>query len=149
MLEHVRGINYDLFFRIIHNILKHNGKFVLHTIISGIEKFDQYEALNSFMTIHIFQNGQIPHLNWIEKAVRSNHMQMEHVEYFGGQHYAETLKVWKHEMLRHRLEILKMGYNDELIRSYEYYFSICEAAFRLGNLIAHIVIINAPELKLQ
>jgi len=150
MLEHVRGHNFDLFFKKIQKILKPNGKFVLHTIISGREMMDKKNALDCYVTRHIFPNSQIPHLNWIEKAVRDNHMQMEHVEYFGGQHYAETLKVWKHQMLSNKEKILEMGYDDNLLRSYEYYFNICEADFRVGELhVAHIIIVNSPELHLQ
>jgi len=149
MLEHVRGQNFDLFFNKIHNILQPGGKFVLHTIISGREKMDQKNALDCYVTTHIFPNGQIPHLNWIEKAVRHNKMQMQHVEYFGGQHYAETLKVWKQHMISKSDKILEMGYNKDLLRSYEYYFTICEAAFRIGDLhVAHIIIVNSPELHI-
>jgi cyclopropane-fatty-acyl-phospholipid synthase len=149
MLEHVRGQNFDLFFNKIHNILQPGGKFVLHTIISGREKMDQKNALDCYVTTHIFPNGQIPHLNWIEKAVRNNKMQMQHVEYFGGQHYAETLKVWKQQMISKSDKILEMGYNKDLLRSYEYYFTICEAAFRIGDLhVAHIIIVNSPELHI-
>jgi len=150
MLEHVRGQNFDLFFSTIHKILQPGGKFVLHTIISGREKMDQKNALDCYVTTHIFPNGQIPHLNWIEKAVRHNKMQMQHVEYFGGQHYAETLKVWKNQMIRKSDKILEMGYNESLLRSYEYYFTICEAAFRIGDLhVAHIIIVNSPELQIN
>lgn len=150
MLEHVRGQNFDLFFNKIHNILKPGGKFVLHTIISGREKMDQKNALDCYVTTHIFPNGQIPHLNWIEKAVRDNNMQMQHVEYFGGQHYAETLKVWKQQMTSKSGKILELGYNESLLRSYEYYFTICEAAFRIGDLhVAHVIIVNSPELRLS
>jgi cyclopropane-fatty-acyl-phospholipid synthase len=149
MLEHVRGQNFDMFFNKIHNILQPGGKFVLHTIISGSEKMDQKNALDCYVTTHIFPNGQIPHLNWIEKAVRNNNMQMEHVEYFGGQHYAETLKVWKNQMMSKSDKILEMGYHKDLLRSYEYYFTICEAAFRAGDVhVAHIIIVNSPELHI-
>lgn len=149
MLEHVRGQNFDLFFKKINKILQPGGKFVLHTIISGREKMDQKNALDCYVTTHIFPNGQIPHLNWIEKAVRHNKMQMQHVEYFGGQHYAETLKVWKQQMMSKSDKILEMGYNENLLRSYEYYFTICEAAFRIGDLhVAHIIIVNSPELHI-
>lgn len=149
MLEHVRGQNFNAFFKKIEKTLQPGGKFVLHTIISGREKMDQKNALDCYVTTHIFPNGQIPHLNWIEKAVRDNNMQMQHVEYFGGQHYAETLKVWRQEMIHQSDKIVEMGYSKDLLRSYEYYFTICEAAFRIGDLhIAHIIIVNSPELHL-
>lgn len=149
MFEHVTKKNIPIFFKTIKNTLKPGKRMVLHTIISGKEEWDKEQVCKGYVTTYIFPGAQIPHLSWIEDEIKKNRMQMEHVEYFGGQHYAETLKVWKKQLLENKQNILNMGYPIDLIRSYDYYFTACEASFRLGEMqVAHIIIVNSEELKL-
>jgi cyclopropane-fatty-acyl-phospholipid synthase len=156
MMEHVRVENYNTFFQVIQKILKPGGRMVLHTIIKGKEVDTSYQEIPSYVTAHIFPGGQIPCLGWMETEIIANGMQIEHVEYFGGQHYAETLFVWRQQLVARTPEILswkdKKGqqkYPLQLIRSYLYYFTVCEMLFRNGELhTAHLIIVNAPILKL-
>jgi len=156
MMEHVRVENYNTFFQVIQQILKPGGRMVLHTIIKGKEVDTNYHEIPSYVTAHIFPGGQIPCLGWMESEIIANGMQIEHVEYFGGQHYAETLFVWRQQLVTRTPEILswkdekgRQKYPLHLIRSYLYYFTVCEMLFRNGEFhTAHLIIVNAPLLKL-
>ena len=157
MMEHVRVENYNKFFQVVNIILKPGGRMVLHTIIKGEEVDPGYQEIPSYVTAHIFPGGQIPCLGWLEEEITVNGMQVEHVEYFGGQHYAETLLTWRQQLVARTPEILswknekgQQKYPLHLVRSYIYYLTICEMLFRNGKLhTAHLIIVNEPLLKLR
>ena len=156
MFEHVRVENYSKFFQVVHTILKPGCKMVLHTIIKGEEVHSESQEIPTYVTAHIFPGVQIPCLGWMQNEIHANGMQIEHVEYFGGQHYAETLYTWRKQLVSQIPEILswknekgEQKYPIHLIRSYIYYLTACEMSFRNGQLhIAHLIIVNAPLLTL-
>ncbi len=46
-----------------------------------------------------------------------------------GPHYARTLKDWRERFLARLDDIRELGYSDEFIRLWEYYFCYCEGGF--------------------
>jgi cyclopropane-fatty-acyl-phospholipid synthase len=46
-----------------------------------------------------------------------------------GPHYARTLSDWKQRFMSRLAEVRKLGYSEEFIRLWEYYFSYCEGGF--------------------
>jgi cyclopropane-fatty-acyl-phospholipid synthase len=141
MFEHVRYENYDSFFSMIKRCLNKTGRFVLHTIIST-EKTNPEIHNETFISKHIFPGGQIPNNDWITNAVLRNNLNIIHTEYFGGQHYAKTLHIWRENMLKKKDYILK-NYSEKLLNTYDYYFSVCEALFTSGSMgIGHYIITN-------
>jgi cyclopropane-fatty-acyl-phospholipid synthase len=57
-------------------------------------------------------------------------LQVESVENIGV-HYAETLRNWRQRFLRATERLAGMGFGRAFRRKWIYYFSICEAQFRL------------------
>ena len=60
-----------------------------------------------------------------------------------GIHYAQTLREWKYKLFANRANIEKLGFDATFFRTWEYYFSYCEAGFSsrvLGNL--HLILIR-------
>jgi cyclopropane-fatty-acyl-phospholipid synthase len=130
MIEHIRAFNYNDFFNKIWNILAPNGRCVIHSITSTEHGTTiNSGATKSFVTKHIFPGSQIPKIEWIVDAIKKNGFKIIHIEMLGGQHYAKTLNAWKTNLLNSINLIKKRGYGDHLIRTYEYYFAICEALF--------------------
>ncbi len=145
MYEAVTQFNGTMFFDQVKQSLKDNGVFVMHCISSIDTSKPQDYMGDSYVLKHIFPGGQIPDVQWIYRHIRDSRMSLIHHEMFGGQHYAETLKHWRQNMLKSRDYLLSRGYKEELIRSYEYYFSSCEAAFRANTMgLSHFVIVNHP-----
>lgn len=137
MFEHVRAVNYPLFFRQIRKCLTPHGRFVLHSIISCQEQCgDPKKQMDSFVTTHIFPGGQIPRIQWIYDALRGSDLQIVHEERFSGQHYAETLRHWRQNLEKQKHKVKDI----QLYRKYQYYLTICEAQFRVGTMgIIHLV----------
>lgn len=141
MFEHVRYENYDTFFECIKQILKPNGRMVLHTIIDVKSKDPQYVD-KSFISEYIFPGGQIPNNDWITTKINQHKLMLIHGEIYGGQHYARTLHEWYDNMYTNKDYIIGK-YGEELFRRYEYYFKICEVGFATGKLaLGHYIISN-------
>ena len=57
--------------------------------------------------------------------------------------YAKTLSAWRASFLDNRESIQSLGFNDDFIRLWEYYFSYCEGGFRESAIgLAHIELIK-------
>lgn len=142
MFEHVTYKNYDSFFKCIKKILKPNGKFLLHTIIST-EKTDPKYIDKTFVSEHIFPESQIPNNDWITDSITKNGLSLVHSEFFGGQHYANTLNEWYGNLQKNKDELITL-YGIKLYLTYEYYFNICIAGFKCGQMgICHYLISNS------
>ena len=149
MFEHVRYENYDIFFQTIKRCLKPNGRFVLHTIINTSRHEPVQKVGDNFVLKHIFPGGQLPDNDWILEKAKNNGLNVIHFEGFGGQHYAKTLNTWKKYMWEEK-EYIKSKYPDELLRKYDYYFSICEAGFNTGIMaLGHYVIVPDEILSIN
>lgn len=144
MFEHVRHENMDSFFKTIQRVLKPSGRFVLHTIVNN---FNSYQK--SFCTKHVFPGGQVPQVDWIEKSCTKNGLCIMHAEIFGGQHYARTLRAW-YDNLMESEDIVRSQYSEALLRKYQYYFKICEAAFITNHMsLGHFVITKNDYVSLN
>lgn len=152
MFEHVRYPNFDKFFAKMRALLKDGGRFVLHTITYGpsiyIPDPDSTNPNLNFITKHIFPGGQIPKKAWVEDAAARNGFMAVHTESYGGQNYGKTLKIWCANMLRNRDLIRSLGYEEELVRMYEFYFLTCAAAFLTDRLnVTHFVFDKETSLE--
>jgi cyclopropane-fatty-acyl-phospholipid synthase len=148
MFEHVRYENYDDFFKMVKRCLSKDGRCVVHTIITT-EETDKYSVNETFISKHIFPGAQIPNNDWITNAIMKNDLNIVHTEFFGGQHYARTLRHWRENMMKNKEYIMKW-YSKKILDMYEYYFASCEAAFTSGSMgIGHYVITNNNTVNLE
>nr|GEX53313.1 cyclopropane-fatty-acyl-phospholipid synthase [Tanacetum cinerariifolium] len=63
----------------------------------------------------------------------SSRLCVEHVEKIGTQ-YAKTLRCWRENLLRNQSKILALGFDQEFIRTFEYYFDSTAAGFKTETL---------------
>jgi cyclopropane-fatty-acyl-phospholipid synthase len=141
--EHVRYENYDDFFRMVKKCLKPNGRLLLHCIVTN-EINDPNKAIDTFLYKHIFPGAQISNHHWITQKIFDHGLNLIHYEYFGGQHYAKTLNLWRQNLYKNKNYILQK-YSNKIFLQFEYYLSICEAIFLSGTMgICHFLITNDP-----
>lgn len=142
MLEHVRCSNYDAFFQSVHAVMKPGGVFVLHSITTDTDESTCEEGSRQyFVTKHIFPGGQIPKNEWVMSAAKRNGFTLLHLETYNGMHYAKTLRAWKANMFASAQKLLQSGYKKDILRKYEYYFTVCEALFTHNELqLSHFVL---------
>jgi cyclopropane-fatty-acyl-phospholipid synthase len=62
------------------------------------------------------------------KAMASTELIMTRLENYGLD-YARTLDIWWQTLLEQRQRIFELGYDENFLRKWEYYFAYCQAGF--------------------
>ncbi len=123
MFEHVGHLNYRNYMRIVKNLLREDGIFLLHTIGSNLSVTKSDEWINEY----IFPNGMLPSIIQIAKASEGLFI-MEDWHNFGVS-YDKTLMAWD-QNFRNHWEQLKSRYDDRFYRMWNYYLLMCAGVFR-------------------
>jgi cyclopropane-fatty-acyl-phospholipid synthase len=126
MFEHVGWKNYRIFMKVVHNCLKDDGIFLLHTIGNNISQ----TSCDPWMTKYIFPNGMLPSTAQIGRAVEGLFV-IEDWHNFGP-YYDKTLMAWNHNFQKAWPE-LKNRYEERFKRMWEYYLLSCAGSFRARN----------------
>ncbi|MFT5223759.1 MAG: cyclopropane-fatty-acyl-phospholipid synthase, partial [Glaciecola sp.] len=93
------------------------------------QRYGNYLARPDFIQKHIFPGGHIPSLEAMAGAMGKNsELYIEHVENVG-MDYAETLRQWRQNFMGNLDEVRALGFDDQFIRMWEFYFAYCEGAF--------------------
>jgi cyclopropane-fatty-acyl-phospholipid synthase len=129
MIEAVGHQYLDTYFRKCAELLEPNGSLVLQAIVMPERRYEAYLNSVDFIRRYIFPGGSLPSMAaMLESVGRASRLRFVEAEDFAP-HYAETLRIWR-ESFRGRLaDVRRLGYPEELIRLWEYYFCYCEAAF--------------------
>lgn len=134
MLEAVGHGNLGRYFSIVQRVLKHGGRAVVQVITIPDERYRRYRRNPDWIRKHIFPGGHLPSMEAMTRAVeRIPGLDILEVEDIGP-HYAKTLALWREALLGNRKRILSMGYDEDFVRKWEYYFAYCEAGFSTGAL---------------
>ena len=82
-----------------------------------------------FIKKHVFPGCCIPSLEVLgDAASRDAGLRLEDVEDITA-HYAQTLRVWRSNLDRNEREIRTLGYSEEFVRLWRFYFAYCEGGF--------------------
>lgn len=123
MFEHVGHLNYRTYMNVVHQNLKDDGLFLLHTIGNNIS----YVAADEWISKYIFPNGMIPSISQISKATEGLFV-MEDWHNFGAD-YDNTLMAW-HANFTQKWDELKNQYDERFYRMWRYYLLSCAGTFR-------------------
>ncbi|XP_050217007.1 uncharacterized protein LOC126667913 isoform X2 [Mercurialis annua] len=134
MIEHVGHEYMDEFFRCCESLLAVNGLLILQFISIPDEKYEECRRNADFMKEYIFPGGCLPSFSRVISAMNTaSTLNVEHVENIGS-HYGRTLRFWRQNFLDNQRKILKMGFDEKFIRTWEYYFDYCAAGFKTYTL---------------
>ena len=134
MIEAVGAKYLKTYFDKIHGLLKPDGVLALQAIVCPDSRFDSFKKNVDFIQKHIFPGTLLPSIAAINNAVNeTGDMFM-----FGlkdlGKSYVKTLAEWRSRFNLNTEKIKLLGFDDEFIRKWNYYFSYCEAAFNMRNI---------------
>lgn len=132
MFEAVGERYWPTYFSMLQERLKRGGKAVVQTITIRDELFEDYRSCSDFIRHYVFPGGMLPSKQrFCDEASRAG---MKCVESFAfGQDYAATLRQWRTRFDAARDQIKAMGHSDAFIRNWQYYLSMCAAAFAVGR----------------
>ena len=124
MFEHVGMRNYRIFMKVVHNALKDDGIFLLHTI--GCNK-SSGQVGEPWFDKYIFPGGKLPSIKQIAEASEGLFV-MEDWHNFGAD-YDKTLMAW-HQNFEDNWPKIKSNYDERFYRMWRYYLLACAGAFR-------------------
>ena len=129
MIEAVGHHYYDAYFRKCGELLKPEGMMLLQAITIADQRYDAARKSVDFIQRHIFPGSCIPSVTALSDAIaRVTDMKLFHLEDIGP-HYATTLRHWRENLFANIDLVRALGYPEEFIRMWEFYFCYCEGGF--------------------
>jgi len=111
-----------------NSLLKKWGKACFQFITYPDEDFDSYLKNTGFIKKYIFPGGELLSLNQVKNELIKNNLKVTLIENIG-KDYAKTLNIWRNNFISKKQEILDLGFSEEDILLWLYYFIYCEVAF--------------------
>jgi len=123
MLEHVGLPNYATYFGKVAEVLAPNGTALIHTI----GRTGPPTVQSRWITKYIFPGGDTPSLSDLAKPIEKSGLWQADIEVWR-LHYAMTIRHWRNRF-EANLDTIKGMYDEEFVRMFRYYFTVCIAAF--------------------
>lgn len=144
MLEHLGDEYLEEFFSRCEYLLADNGILVLQFSSVPDERYDEYRRSSDFIKEYIFPGACVPSLSRTTSAMTAgSRLSVEHVENIG-MHYPQTLLQWRKNFHSNRRQILKLGFDEQFIRTWDYYFLYCAAGFKTLTLACYQMVFSRP-----
>ena len=147
MIEAVGHEFLDAYFSACSNLLKPDGMMMLQAITIQDQRYRLALKTVDFIKRYIFPGGFIPSVTaMLHSVTKVTDMRIYHLEDIG-EHYARTLNNWRRAFHQNLHRIRSIGYPDEFLRMWNFYYCYCEGAFAeraIGN--AQILFIK-PECR--
>jgi cyclopropane-fatty-acyl-phospholipid synthase len=120
------------YFETVRRQLKPGARACIQTITIRDELFDRYVRGSDFIQQYVFPGGLLPSPSEFRKAAARAGLQVVNELAFGPD-YAETLRRWRADFLRHEPQVREQGFDLRFVRLWEFYLAYCEAAFDTGS----------------
>jgi cyclopropane-fatty-acyl-phospholipid synthase len=129
MIEAVGHQYFDTFFGKCSALLKDDGRMLLQAITIADQRYESACKSVDFIKRYIFPGCCIPSVAALTgAAARASDLRLVRLDDIGP-HYATTLRMWRENLMRNLEAVRALGYPDEFIRMWEFYFCYCEAGF--------------------
>jgi cyclopropane-fatty-acyl-phospholipid synthase len=129
MIEAVGHEYLERFFSICSSMLEPHGMLLLQAITIADQRYEAARRSVDFIQRHIFPGSCLTSVTSMSAALtRATDLKIFDLEDIGP-HYATTLAHWRQRFNERRAEIRALGYGEEFLRMWEYYFCYCEAGF--------------------
>ena len=132
MIEAVGQEYWRTYFQTVSKLLKPGGKACIQSIVIDDALFDRYVKSTDFIQQYIFPGGCLPSPSEFRRQARLAGLEVVDELKFGPD-YAETLRRWRHDFMAQESQVLKLGFDNQFIRTWEFYLAYCEAAFDEAN----------------
>ena len=133
MIEAVGKDYWPTYFASVATLLKPGGRACIHSIVIDDALYARYINSTDFIQQYIFPGGCLPSPSVFRAQAQAAGLQVEQEHAFGLD-YAETLKRWREAFLKHRDEVLNLGFDKRFMHIWEFYLCYCEAAFMEKNI---------------
>ncbi len=129
MIEAVGHHYLDTYFEKVSHLLKPNGVAAIQAITIRDQAYDYAIRNVDFIQRYIFPGSNIPSVTRMMESVRDKtDMVMSSFEDLTP-HYVRTLNTWRKSFWQAEPKLRSMGFNDQGLRMWDYYFAYCEGGF--------------------
>jgi len=133
MIEAV-GQNYlKSYFKKIKESLVSGGTAAIQAITIDDKLYKRYKSKQDFIQKYIFPGGFLPCKKNIIELSNNSGLNLNQCNSYG-EHYSNTLMVWREEFQKKWDEISKQGFDITFKRMWNFYLSYCEAGFKSKNI---------------
>jgi len=144
MLEAVGDKYLETYFQKCQSVLKQDGLLALQVITSPDSRYEEFKTGIDFIQKHIFPGSLLPSIGRMNLAInRTGDMHLYHMHDMGLS-YAKTLKLWLDMFDKNIAQVRSLGFGEKFIRTWRYYLSYCEAAFKMRNISVVQVVYTRP-----
>jgi cyclopropane-fatty-acyl-phospholipid synthase len=147
MIEAVGHRFLDRYFESCSRMLRPHGRMGLQAITIADQQYERYRRSVDFIQRHIFPGGLVPSVTAMSASItRATDMRIVELEDIGA-HYARTLKLWRERFLQNLGRIRGLGYPEEFLRLWEFYFCYCEGGFRERSIGTVQIVLAKPGFR--
>lgn len=144
MLEAVGDKYLETYFEKCQSLLKKDGLLALQVITSPDSRYEEFKNGIDFIQKHIFPGSLLPSIGRMNQAInKTGDMHLYHMHDMGLS-YAKTLKMWLDMFDKNISQVRSLGFGDMFVRTWRYYLSYCEAAFKMRNISVVQVVYTRP-----
>ena len=144
MLEAVGHRYLGAFFAACDRTLAPGGRAAIQVITIPDERYLRYRLRPDFIQKFIFPGAHLPSLRAIQRALNKRTSLRIHDAVDIAPHYASTLARWRRRLLSRADEIRALGYDENFLRRWDFYFAYCEGGFRAGYVADHQLTLTRP-----
>lgn len=129
MIEAVGHQYYPDYFRSLGSLLKEDGLALIQAITIDDKRYEKAKNNIDWIQRYIFPGACLPSIKALtEVSGKHSNLELKHMEDITP-HYAQTLRLWRENFFENIDQIRALGYNEEFIRMWDYYFCYCEGGF--------------------
>lgn len=147
MIEAVGHEHYATYFSTCSKLLAPNGLMLLQAITIADQRYEQARQSVDFIQRYIFPGGSLPSIavisDWMKRKTDMNILHIEDI----GEHYAKTLKDWRHRFMDQVEHVRAQGFDDRFIRMWEFYLCYCEGGFMERSIGTAQVLMAKPQYR--
>jgi cyclopropane-fatty-acyl-phospholipid synthase len=145
MIEAIGHQYMNTYFEKCCSLLKPDGIMLIQAITIKDQLYKSALKDVDFIKKYIFPGGFLPSIEAMSGAIaKYTDMKLFHLQDIGP-HYARTLKDWRDRFFDKLEEIRSLGYPDEFIRLWEYYFCYCEGGFMERDIGTVQMLLTRPD----
>ncbi|HEU5149994.1 MAG TPA: class I SAM-dependent methyltransferase, partial [Iamia sp.] len=129
MIEAVDWRDHPSYFSTCGRLLRPGGRLALQAITVPDSRYERAKTSSDFVKSYVFPGSCLPSVEAIERGLAAHtDLTVERVDAFP-QDYAQTLAAWNERLAARADRARALGYDDALLRLWEFYLSYCEGAY--------------------
>ncbi|MFG6139395.1 class I SAM-dependent methyltransferase [Halomonas sp. B23F22_10] len=129
MIEAVGHQYLETYLTTLDRLLTDDGMAMLQAITIRDQRYETAKREMDFIKRYIFPGGFLPsHRVILDGLTRHTSLNLVGLDEIG-QHYAHTLREWRHRFEANLETVRRLGYDERFIRMWRYYLCYCEGGF--------------------